>query len=333
MSDSRELQRHDSDLTPLSRSIQYALFLSNLTPEPVDVEALQAIAREEAAIVSEALPADSTAISPEAPEEGLVTLSAARNLLRKGSESPIYTHYRGEVHEGRPYGEDEDSDGGVPQYTFYGLREDGSRDVRNSVIGGVEVIEPWGFSVEELTVETQRQAELSKLRARFTEEHPLGEGGVLVTNRYGGIDPYDKEITQRSILTRFLIASRLGLKNQRPSFGDSQYVAHGLLDKRLEKILGESWYELGEAIEPSIALLKQVQAAGQDPTPIMPSVEELVRSHITGFLEEWAGGLVLAGHLLRNPKQSDAVVDALLSTDPGFKAVLREGAVDNHRKR
>lgn len=330
MSDSRELQVQGTNATH-SRSVQLAILFADIGLEPIDSHTLQEIASQEAAIVQESLPADAVVIDPEAPEEGLVVLSAAHNLLRRGSSEYIFTWYHDEVHKGRPYSDDSE---GVPEYTYYPVdEEDAASSSRRSVVGGVKPGEPWGFSEDELMAETAKAEKLAELRAGYVAAHPLGEGAVLITNRYGGIDPYDRQTSERSILARFIGADALNLANERPSFGGSSYVEYGLLDERLEELFGETWYELGESIAPSIAILKQMREQGQDVTTLMPSIEALVQSHIRSFLEKQASRLVLASALLRNPTESDEVVDTLLSTDPGFKAVLREGAVDNHRKR
>lgn len=296
---------------------------------------LEAVRQAEADIVAAAMPDGAIMLSATNPEENLVILPAARNLERKATNDThkqIFVRHGGELFIGTPWDEAAPGFGGVLKYGYKKAEQEGYKF--SSAIT-VLPTEPWGTTEEELALQEAQQENLDALKADFIANHPLGEGALLVTNRYGGIDPTSPEATTRSMMTRFLYANELNIPNELGSYGgQGPSVEHGLLDYRLETLLGQSWVDLREAINPTLAIVEQMQSAGQDPTPVIPSLEGLVKTHVETFLEEWGPSIMLAAQMLKDPETTDHVLDALLKhSKTEFAETLRDGSVYQHRKR
>ncbi len=61
---------------------------------------------------------------------------------------------------------------------------------------------------EVLEEQIRKQHELKQEKQRFVDENPLGEAGLLLNNRFGGVDVEDPELTARHLIMRLAIARR-----------------------------------------------------------------------------------------------------------------------------
>lgn len=295
--------------------------------------ALADIRGREAELVVASLPTGAVMIDPNAPEESLVIRPAAINYERttdEGSGRRILLRYQGELYEGSPQHNegvvrtmggqggprsfhDSSPTEGIRRYRYYIHGDEKHGYSRQSHAISPKVTSAWGFSLEELEARETVEAALAEQNERFVAGHPLGEGALIITNRYGGIDPTNPAATTRSLLTRFIYANQLHVPNELGSFGDhAPLVQHGLVDPNVMAIAGQGILELREAINPSLTIIEQMQAAGGDVSQVMPAVESLVQTHVQAFLDEYGQKLLLGAQLLRNPDESTSVVKAVL---------------------
>lgn len=321
------------EFEPQSRVLEHLPRLVGMDVVPVD-QALELVRTEECAIVRTALPEGSIVVSPVDPAESLVVLAAANNLKRVEEPRVIYVEHNGETYVGRPQGTAEWY-GRLPKYRFYKAEDEHFSDTSyraQSHAITVTPVEPWATTREGLSEAIALSDTQNRLRKQFVEEHPLGEGALLITNRYGGIDPTKPSDTARSLLTRFIYANELGIPDEMRKHGaPGPFVEHGLLDPRLEGLLGESWIELRHKINPSLAIIEQMREAGLDPAPVMDALQELVKLQVEEFLERWGSSIMLAAQLLQDSQRSNTVLDALASTDQRFADSVRNGSFNDHR--
>lgn len=283
---------------------------------------LAQITREEASIAMDLMPAEYGEIVPGAPEESLVIVPAVENLDRRPSTGVgrIFVSYQGKLLEGSPRGDEADSRGGIKRYTF---RHDG-----RSAAYSVKPTDVWAISREELESRVAQRKRLDELEQQFYEQHPLGDGAVYITNRYGGIDPTRPVATLQSLMARFRLAKELGLDKN-----PEHYVAHGLFNAQTAALVGDELVELVTQLEPSMQVYEQMAAAGTDVELLTKMLEPLVGQFVTEFMGKTGDKLLLAAQLLKDRRVSDLVIRAAGKTDEELAEILTRGAAEQFRVR
>jgi hypothetical protein len=282
---------------------------------------LAQITEAEAGIVADMLPAEYAEIVPAAPEEALVIVPAVQNLDRRpgGATGRIFVSYHGRILEGAVR-DKVDAWGGIKNYQY---REDG-----RSAALSVRPTDVWATSREVLDVRVAQRDRLDELRRQFYEGHPLGDGAVYITNRYGGIDPTTPSDTLRSLMARFRLAKQLELDKN-----PEQYVAHGLFNAQTAALVGKEITELVADLEPSMQVYEQMSVTGMNVEQLAQMLETMVGQFVAKFMDATGDKLLLAAQLLKDRNTTDAVIRAVGRTDPRFADVLKRGSAEQFRVR
>ncbi|MCA9330424.1 hypothetical protein KC957_00090 [Candidatus Saccharibacteria bacterium] len=282
---------------------------------------LARITREEASIATDLMPADYGEIVPGAPEESLVIVPAVQNLDRRpnGGVGSIFVSYHGRILVGAP----RDKDGHWGGIVNYDYTEDGRH-----VASSVTPTDVWATSLEELDAGVAQRKRLDELERQFYEQHPLGDGAVYITNRYGGIDPTRPVETLQSLMSRFRLVKELELDKN-----PEHYVAHGLFNAQTAALVGDELVELVTQLEPSMQVYEQMAAAGTDIEQLTKMLETLVGQFVTEFMGRTGDKLLLAAQLLKDRAMTDTVIRAVGETDKALAGILKRGAAEQFRVR
>ncbi len=110
---------------------------------------------------------------------------------------------------------------------------------------------------EELTAKIEVQKLLQTKRAELIEASPLGEGIIVLTNEFGGIDIRDDhlELTAQDLVLRAMIARVLEAKDV------GNLVEMGLLDDHVAKLFGGSIASVFKDMDQNLGVLEQLPEA------------------------------------------------------------------------
>jgi len=153
---------------------------------------------------------------------------------------------------------------------------------------------------ELLDEQIEKQHELREQRQRFIDENPLGRAGLLLDNRFGGIDVDNPDLTAKHLIMRLAIARRANM-------GSVQgMTALGLVDRTIGTALGEelaAYFESVGKIADAVSHLPEEIRATTGPSMLEGAIE-LGRRFIVNNGER----VTLAARIIQDPTFSKTVL-------------------------
>lgn len=182
----------------------------------------------------------------------------------------------------------------------------------NHYYSRLEPGEIFATSKEELRAEwDKRQERLNMLEAECTD-HKYGRGGVIVTNRLGGIDVEHPEETVPHLLTRFGIGiGVLGLTSM------EELAKDGIVDQRIYYLLQKQLDGLFQDIKPIVDVVVGASKKGllDEDGQLQPMLTALGSEHVKEFIAKHTDAIDLLAHAAQNPDSTSQAVKALNATD------------------
>ena len=154
----------------------------------------------------------------------------------------------------------------------------------------------------DLEAKLEKRRKLDDQRIQLSREHSLGEGGLILANAFGGMDPEQPELTSRHLVLRAIIARKAEL------FDVQDVVQAGLLNTVLSELVGRDFATYMKTVHTfldSLTLLpsEMRQTAG-------PSIIEGAVIKGREFVEAQSGVIIMAAHVGQNPALAQKVIKA-----------------------
>lgn len=170
-------------------------------------------------------------------------------------------------------------------------------------MGSIEPNSVWAESKAGIRPKIQEQRQLAKEKTRLAKDHPLGKGGLLLANEFGGIDIEQPELTAHHLVLRAIIIHRAGLHNV------EQAVTAGLLDPVLAGLVGEDFANYAKAARTLISGLmllsdEQKMAAG-------PAMLQGVVVQAGNFVDAHSKTVETAAHVARDPEAAERALEVV----------------------
>ena len=164
----------------------------------------------------------------------------------------------------------------------------------------------WAQTKSELMPKINDQLSLRAAKDELVASHPLGEGGLLLVNGFGGIDVEDPETSARHLIVRTIIAGDAQLETVKELAQAG--LMHPLLGELMPDDIAKLLDDIGKVIDV-VSMLPDSSRAAAGPALFEGAVQQA-----TGFIEAHRDEILLAANILKDPKLAAHILKLLPET-------------------
>ena len=171
-------------------------------------------------------------------------------------------------------------------------------------IGSMSPSTIWGRTKEEIRAKIERQQAVEDAMDKLVESHPLGEGGLVLANAFGGLNLDNPEETARHLVLRSAIIGEAKLQPQ-------NYTSVGILHPLLMRLFGKEFARLMDDIGKLVDAAKMIPEESRETAG--PAILAGAIAQAESFLSQHADEISEAAHIMKSPELAHNILYEYMS--------------------